>query len=114
MRRWAEDKYNLPWTHESIQCQTFNELLIRFWEDYYIKHSLEAKKAGTGEVVFRTGDPLVDKWEDEIAQGLIPDLFEGLPQSHREQWRREHEQRQQAQVKAREAEVDFEGFTETY
>lgn len=30
-----------------------------------------------------TGDPLIDKWEKEIAQGIEPDLYEGLPTSSR-------------------------------
>jgi len=88
--------------------------LVGFWEDYYRKHSLEAKKAKTGEVVFKTGDPLIDKWENEIAQGLVPDLFEGLPPSHREQWKRDQERRQKTLAVAQEAGVDPEGFSETY
>ena len=28
--------------------------------------------------MFKTGDPLIDKWEDEIARGLEPDLTEGM------------------------------------
>lgn len=114
MRRWAEDKYHLPWTHEAIQSQTLYDLLASFWEDFYVKHSLEAKKVGTGEVVFKTGDPMIDKWEDEISRGLVPDLFEALPQSHREKWKREQEQKRKVLEQSQRAEIDPEGFTETY
>jgi hypothetical protein len=89
-------------------------MLVGFWEDYYRKHSLEAKKVGSGEVVFKTGDPLIDKWEQEIAAGLVPDLFEGLPASHRERWKQEQTRHQKVLKAAQEAEVDPEGFSETY
>ena len=50
-----------------------------FWEDYYRKHPIDAKRVGDGkEVKFVTGDTLLDKWEDEISRGLTPDLTEGL------------------------------------
>lgn len=35
-------------------------------------------------MTFKTGDPLIDKWERELAMGLEPDLLEGLPSWHRE------------------------------
>jgi hypothetical protein len=50
-----------------------------FWEDHYRKNPTEARRTADGkEVQFVTGDPLLDKWEDEIARGLDPDLTEGL------------------------------------
>jgi len=88
--------------------------MVSFWEDYYQKNSLEAKKTKTGEVVFKTGDPLIDKWEEEIAQGLVPDLFEGLPAKDRQQWEREQHQQHRAAVVAQEEQIDIEGFSETY
>lgn len=79
LRRWWEDKYRLPWTHETCQDYTYIELLTLFWEDYYHKYPVEAKRISDGkEVKFVTGDPLIDKWEEEIAKGLDPDLTEGL------------------------------------
>jgi hypothetical protein len=30
---------------------------------------------------FVTGDPLVDKWEQELMEGRMPDLEEGLPEN---------------------------------
>jgi len=80
----VEEKYKIPWTHEAIQNQTFIELLTNYWEDYYIEHPLEAKKSPSGEVVFQTGDPLIDKWEQELAMGLNPDLTEGFSSEEKE------------------------------
>lgn len=79
LRQWWEEKYQIPWNHESAQSLSLLEMLIAFWEDYYNKHPLDAKRTPTGEVFFNTGDPLIDKWEREIAMGIEPDLLEGLP-----------------------------------
>jgi hypothetical protein len=58
--------------------------LTIFWEDYYHKHPIDAKRVGDGkEVRFATGDYLLDKWEDELARGLEPDLTEGLSPKER-------------------------------
>lgn len=85
MRRWAEKKYRLPWTHECFQSQSLFELLISFWEDYYDRNPIASRTTADGNVVFaNTGDPLIDKWERELAQGLQPDLLEGLPPKRRE------------------------------
>ena len=78
LRQWAEDKYRLPWNHDVFQDQTILDLLISFWEDYYQKNSIEAKRTEDGEVVFETGDPYIDKWERELAAGITPDLLEGM------------------------------------
>ena len=109
LRHWAEEKYSLPWTHESIQCQTAFELLVRFWEDHYHKNPLEAKRREDGEVMFETGDPFIDKWERELAAGVTPDLLEGLPISAREASAKDLKARRR--VKDAEAEL---GFSEDY
>ena len=38
-----------------------------------------------------TGDPLIDKWEQELASGITPNLEEGLPAHEREKLRKERE-----------------------
>lgn len=54
-------------------------------------------KGPDGEIVFTdTGDPLLDKWEEELAQGLTPDLEEGMSETAKEQLRREREKKQGA------------------
>jgi len=78
LRRWVERKYKIPWNHDCIQSQTEFELLTSFFEEYYEKNKIEAHTDEKGNVLYATGDPLVDKWEKEISQGLNPDLQEGL------------------------------------
>lgn len=82
LRRWWTKKYQLPWTHELFQESQSHELLIEFYEDLFEndpRAMLEAARDEEGEVVFEeTGDPLIDKWEKELAQGITPDLTEGM------------------------------------
>lgn len=43
-----------------------------------------------GELYFEsTGDPLLDKWEEELAKGAVPDLEEGLSSTEREKLKKE-------------------------
>lgn len=88
-------KYKLPSTHEAFQNSTIYELTIEFYEDLFEKDSKELLRAGKnedGEFVFEeTGDPLIDKWEKEIAQGITPDLTEGMNSEARAQLVRERE-----------------------
>lgn len=57
--------------------------MVEYWEDILEdnpKGLREAAKDEFGELVYEnTGDDFVDKWEQEIAQGLTPDLSEALP-----------------------------------
>jgi len=57
-------------------------LLTEFYEDLFEENPdalLKAAKNADGEIVFdETGDPLIDKWEKELAQGITPDLTEGM------------------------------------
>jgi hypothetical protein len=39
-----------------------------------------------------TGDPQLDKWEKELAQGLVPDLEEGLSSEEKAKLRKERQQ----------------------
>lgn len=50
-------------------------MVTEFWEDYYAENPQEALRSGDRIV---TGDPLIDKWEEEIHKGMDPDLSEGL------------------------------------
>jgi hypothetical protein len=83
LRRWVEEKYHLPWNHEVFQDLTVLELLTMYWEDYYLKHPVDARRTKSGHVVYQTGDPLIDKWERELEAGLEPDLTEGLSSEER-------------------------------
>jgi len=64
---------------------------VEFYEDFYEKHPSESRQVlldANGEYTFDEsqldGDPLIGKWEKEIAQGITPDLEEGLPQKERD------------------------------
>lgn len=58
---------------------TLMELLIEFWLDQFYKNPLEAYRNEDGEVQFvKTGDEFIDKWEQELADGKIPDYMEGF------------------------------------
>jgi hypothetical protein len=90
--------------------------LTIFWEDYYHKHPIDAKRVGDGkEVRFVTNDELLNKWEDELARGLEPDLTEGLsPKERAKELAAIRRNSMQEQVQ-QEADLSVGvGFTETY
>lgn len=114
LHRWIEKKYNLPWTHNAFQELTLLELLTMFWEDYYQKHPVDARRTKDGHVVFsNTGDSLIDKWEKEIAMGLDPDLLEGVSVEEREKERRAFDRLRQVGDVVKRLEVE-EGFSDDY
>jgi hypothetical protein len=71
----------MPWTSKYFQESTREELLVEFFEDFYDenpKEQIKDLKDEDGEITLETGDPIIDKWERELAMGLTPDLNEGL------------------------------------
>lgn len=85
-----------------------------FWEDYYQKHPVDARRTKDGHVVFsNTGDSLIDKWEKEIAMGLDPDLLEGVSVEEREKERRAFDRLRQVGDVVKRLEVE-EGFSDDY
>lgn len=103
-------KYRLPPTSDEYLRYTAEELLVEFYEDYLAERpELQVHRdvdERTGQAFFVTGDPLVDKWEREVAAGLEPDLDEALSPSQRE-----HEE---AVQRAGEAAAGFEGIEERF
>jgi hypothetical protein len=87
-----------------------------FWEDYYHKHPTDAKRTADGkEVKFVTGDPLLDKWEDEIARGLEPDLTEGLSPKDRDKEMAARRKLDELELAAQNVADEIgDGFSETY
>lgn len=85
----------MPWTHELAQNYTWLELLIEWYEDYWEDLQINdrekfRKEFSDGEIVFTdTGDDLIDKWEQELAKGIIPDLEEGLAKSVKDELKKE-------------------------
>lgn len=95
LRRWWVQKYTRPWTHRLFQEADAFDLLVEFYEDLFDKYPAEALKAAKnedGEIVFDdVDDPLIQKWEEELAAGLTPDLEEGLAPAEKERLRKERE-----------------------
>jgi len=85
-----------------------------FWEDYYRKNPVEARRTEDGRVVYaNTGDELIDKWERELAMGLEPDLLEGVDPEERKRETKALERLKQHQS-AVGAEGLEDGFSENY
>jgi hypothetical protein len=60
------------------------DILVEFWEDHYYQNPLAASTKADGTVQFEdTGDPFIDKWETELANGKIPDYLEALNDEQR-------------------------------
>lgn len=53
--------------------------MVEYYVDRFEKKPIEAHRNEKGEIQFTdTGDPLIDKWEEQIARGEIPDLYEAF------------------------------------
>lgn len=109
-----ETKFNLPWTHESIQQLSLLELLTMFWEDHYHKNPVETRRTKDGHIIYsNTGDALIDKWERELAMGLQPDLLEGVDPEERKKETEAVEKLKRQQSSATLEKVN-DGFSEEY
>ena len=87
--------------------------MVSFWEDYYSKRPVESKRLKDGKVMFKTGDPFIDKWERELAAGLTPDLLEGLPIKERDKEKQNLEKYLKQKETIKKAE-ELTGFIESY
>jgi hypothetical protein len=94
LRRWWSRKYNLPANHPLFLERSVQEHLLEVEENLLLtRDELEAdlKRPGADrteltkrlvEVRRALGDknastdPLIDKWERELANGQTPDLYE--------------------------------------
>ena len=75
LKIWWIKKYQQSPKSDEFNAYTLWELLVEFFEDFYLERPEEAH---TGNTPYVTGDPVIDKWEHEISQGLTPDLSEGM------------------------------------
>ena len=77
----------LPWTSEARGDVTLFELIQWYWESIFEKDPkmmLEAGRLPSGEIVIDdTGDPVLERWEKQVAAGETPDLYEGLSEAER-------------------------------
>lgn len=79
LARWWQRKYKLPSNHELFLERTEFDLMVEFYEDMFDEKPLEAMRNEDGHIQFTdTGDPLIDKWEAEIAQGMDPNLWDAF------------------------------------
>ena len=86
-----------------------------FWEDYYLKNPTESKTTKDGNVVFQTGDPLIDKWEQELQLGVTPDLLEGVSSTFRDKFNKKKEASEKVQEKLEQQMSELgDGFDERY
>lgn len=79
LKRWWTEKYKLPWNHKLFLDSTEFELATEFFLDKYYEQPLEAYRQEDGTIKFTdTGDPLIDKWEQELAEGKTPEYLEAF------------------------------------
>ena len=95
VKQWWSQKYRLPPNHELFENQSLAELTYEMFEDMISRRdeileeleTAESKQAdwlvkqlnllneALGEEPY-IQDPLIDKWDRELAAGLVPDLDE--------------------------------------
>ncbi len=114
LRRWWVRKYALPPTSAEYLAYTVEELLVEFFEDYFERHPDQQIRREvherSGHAYFVTGDPLVDRWERELAEGREPDLDEGLTAEQRAAEDAQLEEGRRSRIEA----AGFEGIDERY
>lgn len=103
-------KYRLPPTSDEYLRYTPEDLLVEYLEDYVSAHPEEPVRRRvhdqTGSPYFETGDPVIDRWERQIAEGGLPDLDEELSPEQRQA----EATRQRAQAEL----GSFDGFEERF
>ena len=77
LRIWWTKKYQKSKNSPEYKAYSLFELLTEFFEDFYTDNKSALRELEL-PISGLTGDPMVDKWEKEIAQGLVPDLMEDL------------------------------------
>lgn len=62
-----------------FQERTLLDLLVEYHLDVFENKPIEAHRQADGEIQFTdTGDPLIDKWEQQLAEGTTPNLLESF------------------------------------
>jgi len=84
LRRWWTKKYRLPITSEHWKNAFKDELLAEFLEDLIDddeEYARELRLKHLGYEVAPSGDPIIDLWEKQIAEGIVPDLDYDEPEN---------------------------------
>lgn len=89
MARWWSRKYRLPSNHELFQDRTLFDHLVEYYVDKFEERPIESYRNKDGEIQFTdTGDELIDLWEQQIAEGHDPNLYEAFSEESLEQIRK--------------------------
>lgn len=98
LRRWWSNKYKLPPNHELFLGQSVSELNMEMYEDWILRIEELTEILESGDPLYdhsviqkeidqlrkalgdepEVYDDLIDKWEQQLENGEIPDLEEGL------------------------------------
>jgi len=92
LRQWWTEKYRSSPKSDEFQAYTLRELLVEYYEDYYLndrKRLWKDERDEFGDVRLPDVDDVyVDRWEEQWAKGITPDLTEGLPEKERRRARK--------------------------
>ena len=91
---WTK-KYQKSPQSDEYKSYTLFELVVEFFEDYFGENPNEMYTFAPG-ILPNTHDPLVNRWEEQVAIGDTPDLWEGLTPEQAEkiaQWSRKQSQK---------------------
>jgi methyl coenzyme M reductase gamma subunit len=106
LQRWWCKKYNRPRKDPLLNEYTLEELMIEFLEDEIEENPVmefPASVRESGRYVNRTGDALVDKWQEKSALGEPIDFneaftsdearkqFERIKEESRKKYREKHQ-----------------------
>ena len=97
IRKWWVDKYKRPTNDPLFMQRSWAEWQIEMFEDMWLQRDQLMESMNNGDMEIKvalpaitalnkvlddgdiiTGDPLIDKWEKEWAEGKTPDLNEVL------------------------------------
>ncbi len=76
--RWFCEKYKVPRKSKILLEYSQEELMLEFLEDYIDSDPNQAfpqEEFNAGRHYHRTGDPVVDSWSKDIAEGKTPDFL---------------------------------------
>lgn len=75
---WWCKKFNRPMKDPLLQSYTLEEIQVEYFMEWIESDPMQAFANNAEGVQFRTGDGVVDKWEEQIAAGENPDFDDGV------------------------------------